>query len=228
MMLGKKLYQLRKEKGMSQEELAGQLTVSRQAISKWELGESIPDTENIVQLSEIFKVTTDYLLKENAPYEIASTNPITEETLEITDPLGKIPRFVLDIKILTLIAYLGLLAMMAQFLLAYFSIIPFNAILITSIFGCLMLFGVGFVMIGYLNRQIMKLLPNVEVKKIYSSPSEKRLFKINVGLIYSAAILTIAAVYLRNEILALLCVLFISAYSGFNIFIAFNKRNDGV
>ena len=63
-MLGEKIYKLRKEKNMSQEELAAQLTVSRQAISKWELGEAVPDTENIVQLSEFFGVTTDYLLKE--------------------------------------------------------------------------------------------------------------------------------------------------------------------
>ena len=67
MMLNKKIHQLRKEKGLSQEELASQLTVSRQAISKWELGESVPDTENVVQLSRIFGVSTDYLL--NDEYE---------------------------------------------------------------------------------------------------------------------------------------------------------------
>ena len=63
MMLGEKIYNLRKEKGMTQEELALQITVSRQAISKWELGESMPDIENVVQLSELFGVSTDYLLK---------------------------------------------------------------------------------------------------------------------------------------------------------------------
>jgi len=62
MMLGEKIHQLRKEKGLSQEELASRLTVSRQAISKWELGESVPDTENVVQLSKLFAVSTDYLL----------------------------------------------------------------------------------------------------------------------------------------------------------------------
>ena len=62
MMIGEKIYHLRKNKELSQEELALQLTVSRQAISKWELGESVPDTENVVQLSKIFNVSTDYLL----------------------------------------------------------------------------------------------------------------------------------------------------------------------
>ncbi len=64
MTFGEKLQSLRKSKGMSQEQLAEQITVSRQAISKWELGESNPDLDNIIQISNIFNVTTDYLLKD--------------------------------------------------------------------------------------------------------------------------------------------------------------------
>lgn len=59
-----KLQKLRKERGWSQEELATRITVSRQAVSKWELGTAVPDTDNIVQLSELFGVTTDYLIKD--------------------------------------------------------------------------------------------------------------------------------------------------------------------
>ncbi|WP_265456108.1 helix-turn-helix domain-containing protein [Enterococcus sp. HY326] len=62
MRLGEKLLHLRKSKGLSQERLSAEITVSRQAISKWELGESTPDVENIIQLSRIFDVTTDFLL----------------------------------------------------------------------------------------------------------------------------------------------------------------------
>ena len=65
-LLGEKIQILRKQKGISQEQLAAQMTVSRQAISKWELGESVPDVENVVQLSKIFNVTTDYLLQSDA------------------------------------------------------------------------------------------------------------------------------------------------------------------
>lgn len=64
MKLGEKLQQLRKKSGLSQEQLAAQLTVSRQAVSKWELDDAVPDTENVVQLSRIFGVTCDYLLRE--------------------------------------------------------------------------------------------------------------------------------------------------------------------
>lgn len=63
MAFGDKLQFLRKTKGISQEQLASQLKISRQAISKWENNSSIPDVENIVKLSNIFEVSTDYLLK---------------------------------------------------------------------------------------------------------------------------------------------------------------------
>ena len=59
-----KLQKLRKGRGWSQEELASRIAVSRQAVSKWELGTAVPDTDNIVQLSELFGVTTDYLIKD--------------------------------------------------------------------------------------------------------------------------------------------------------------------
>lgn len=64
MKLEEKIIRLRKQKGWSQEELAYQLGVSRQAISKWESGASIPDIDKIIFLSELFNVSTDYLLKD--------------------------------------------------------------------------------------------------------------------------------------------------------------------
>lgn len=65
MTFGGKLQLLRKQKSMSQEQLASQLTVSRQAISKWELNSSLPDTENLIKLSKLFGVSIDYLLNDN-------------------------------------------------------------------------------------------------------------------------------------------------------------------
>lgn len=63
-MLGDKIIALRKKEGWTQEEFANQLNVSRQSVSKWEGGQSIPDVEKIIQMSQIFGVTIDYLLKE--------------------------------------------------------------------------------------------------------------------------------------------------------------------
>ena len=58
-----KLYELRKQKGFSQEELAGRLNVSRQTISKWEIGESTPDMEKLIAISDLFEVSLDELVK---------------------------------------------------------------------------------------------------------------------------------------------------------------------
>lgn len=65
MILSEKILMLRNQSGWSQEELAEQLKVSRQSVSKWEIGASIPDLDKIILLSEIFGVTTDYLLKDS-------------------------------------------------------------------------------------------------------------------------------------------------------------------
>ena len=60
-----KLYRLRKERGLSQERLARELGVSRQAISRWELGEVVPDTANVLALCRVFGVAADTLLRED-------------------------------------------------------------------------------------------------------------------------------------------------------------------
>lgn len=57
-----KLYQLRKQKGLSQEELANRLHVSRQTISKWEIGDSAPDMENLIAISDLFEISLDELV----------------------------------------------------------------------------------------------------------------------------------------------------------------------
>jgi transcriptional regulator with XRE-family HTH domain len=62
MKLHEKIYQHRKQLGLSQEQLAEQLGVTRQAVSKWELRSSLPELEYIVSLAKVFGVTTDYLL----------------------------------------------------------------------------------------------------------------------------------------------------------------------
>ena len=65
MILADKIIDLRKKNGWSQEELAEKLGVSRQSVSKWEGAQSVPDMGRVVQLSELFGVSTDYLLKDS-------------------------------------------------------------------------------------------------------------------------------------------------------------------
>ena len=71
MNLADKIIQLRKKQGWSQEELAEKVNVTRQSVSKWESSASVPDLDKIVKLSEIFKVTIDYLLKDEADGQVA-------------------------------------------------------------------------------------------------------------------------------------------------------------
>lgn len=75
MNLADKIIEERKKNGWSQEELASKLGVSRQAVSKWESSGSIPDLQRILQMSELFGVTTDYLLKDEIEEE-----PLNEYT----------------------------------------------------------------------------------------------------------------------------------------------------
>lgn len=89
MKLDEKLVHLRKEKGLTQLELAEAVNVSRQAVSKWESGSGIPSTENLRGLSELYGVPVDYLLNEeerkpesgNAPKDEPGNNsaPVREE-----------------------------------------------------------------------------------------------------------------------------------------------------
>ena len=63
MTFGEKLQSLRQRAGMSQDQLAERLEVSRQAVSRWERDETMPETDKVVALADIFSVTTDYLLR---------------------------------------------------------------------------------------------------------------------------------------------------------------------
>ena len=76
MILADKIVTLRKRAGWSQEELAAQLGVSRQSVSKWEGAQSVPDMQKVVHMSRLFGVTTDYLLKE----ELGEPEPAPAES----------------------------------------------------------------------------------------------------------------------------------------------------
>lgn len=88
MILADKIIEERKKNGWSQEELAAQLGVSRQAVSKWESAGSIPDLQKVIQLASLFGVSTDYLLREDAVPE-ESTSAVYQET-ENTAPLRRV------------------------------------------------------------------------------------------------------------------------------------------
>ena len=82
MILADKIIRLRKKNGWSQEELADKMNVSRQAVSKWESAQTIPDLERILQLSQLFGVTTDYLLKDEIEDEELTGDTYSDTTVK--------------------------------------------------------------------------------------------------------------------------------------------------
>lgn len=124
MTLGQKLMKLRKSSGMSQEDLAGEMLVSRQAISRWESGETMPDSENLLRLSEIFQVSADYLLHDD--YEGDRDIPAVKATEEVMTKQQK-----LNICFLLAVGG-GAVSMMAGFFLWNYYETPYSILI-----GCI-------------------------------------------------------------------------------------------
>lgn len=84
-MLSEKIYMLRKNSKLSQEQLAEKIGVSRQAISKWESGTSIPEIDKLVLLSEYFNVSIDYLVKEKSEDQQDIGQTVTDDEKQPVD-----------------------------------------------------------------------------------------------------------------------------------------------
>ena len=88
-----KMLDLRKKSGLTQEELAEKLAVSRQAISRWEMGLAVPDASNLLQISQLFKVTVDYLI--NDEYSCDEDIPIVKSKEEsLSREMKKVPAMI--------------------------------------------------------------------------------------------------------------------------------------
>ena len=106
-MLSEKLFKLRKNSGLSQEQLAEQLKVSRQAISKWESGTAVPESEKLITISNYFGVSVDYLLRDDEEDKAKAIVSVMEEK----------PRMIAGI----IICIAGIIAMVIWGLLSIFS-----------------------------------------------------------------------------------------------------------
>ena len=80
-----KLYNLRKQKGLSQEELANRLNVSRQTISKWEVGDSTPDMEKLIAISDMFGISLDELVMDKVPDQMGETFSNSETVSQLKE-----------------------------------------------------------------------------------------------------------------------------------------------
>ena len=128
MAFSNKLYSLRKQKGLSQDELGSKLNVSRQTISKWELGETTPELEKLIALGDFFEISLDELVIKAK--ESTKTEPLVMNRLEtIIDSIDrenvkmytkKISKIVLII--ILIILAIDLISMIVYFILNGFPI----------------------------------------------------------------------------------------------------------
>ena len=103
MTLGDKIYQLRTQVGLSQEELAEKTGVSRQSVSKWETGASIPELDKLIQLAKTFGITLDALVQDESaqtiPESVSDDPHVSPEKAQATDvnksTLGKLSHLIL-------------------------------------------------------------------------------------------------------------------------------------
>ena len=111
MTFGEKIQILRKQAGLSQENLAEKLNITRQTVSKWELDQSTPELEYIAKLADLYNVTTDYLIRENADStgagDISEADSMNAEMLEVRKE-SSAPSIALGI-ILTVMGMIGIL-----------------------------------------------------------------------------------------------------------------------
>lgn len=157
MTLGEKIQQLRKATGISQEQLAEQLGVSRQSVSKWELDDAIPETSKIVLLSELFSISTDELLKNScSKCETDAPGQIGEGRLEkIAASNAANRQRAMGFK--TIILGLVMLVLELMFLPVFVEFIQYAGMqpmpLVFSCTGLIILVGVYFLVQGLRNQQ---------------------------------------------------------------------------
>lgn len=125
MKLSEKIVKLRKINGWSQEDLAERINVSRQAISRWEGGTAQPDATNILQLSKLFGVTTDYLL--NDEYESDNDLPKVREAK--SDGVHQIMIFMVTLEVMILIIQFISTVILQNEFLGILSFVPFVAVI---------------------------------------------------------------------------------------------------
>ncbi|MBR2627044.1 MAG: helix-turn-helix transcriptional regulator [Peptococcaceae bacterium] len=126
MKLSDKILMLRKKEGMSQEQLAEKLNVSRQAISRWESGSALPDANNIRQLSRVFAVSADYLLNDDVD-EYEKRQPEPEVQAADSGDIGRILIYLITLEVMVLLIQFMSVVILQNMVFAFLSFLPFVA-----------------------------------------------------------------------------------------------------
>lgn len=141
MNIGEKLYELRKAKNLSQEEVAEKLNVTRQTVSKWETNQSTPDFDKIVPLCELFEITTDELLKGKKEEENDDT---VEEKIPSKQELRRKSAEVVSTSVFIYIVAVALL-------IVAIPVLQINPIIVTAIFLCIITWATARIIKHYMS-----------------------------------------------------------------------------
>lgn len=125
MTLADKILALRKARGISQDELAEALNVSRQAVSRWETGTAMPDAMNILQLSRLFQVTTDYLLND----DYASDNDLPPVKQAKAGTYEQLMVILITLEVMVVILQFMCMIILQNLFFAILSFVPFAALI---------------------------------------------------------------------------------------------------
>ena len=123
MKLSDKIIGLRKSNGMSQEDLAERMNVSRQTISRWESGSAMPGAKHILQLSKLFGVTTDFLLND----DFSSDDDLPKVKEAQGDQLGQIMIYLITLEAMALLIQFMATVILQIVFFAFLSFLPFIA-----------------------------------------------------------------------------------------------------
>lgn len=136
MNLGEKLFELRKEKNLSQEEVADKLNVTRQTISKWETNQSTPDFDKIIPICELFEISTEELLTGNNKEEKRNQeqNQVTEKEKEKEKVLSRneVRRKSAEVVSTSVFIYIAAVAL----LVVAIPVLKINPVVVVAIFLC--------------------------------------------------------------------------------------------
>lgn len=133
MNLGEKLFELRKEKNLSQEEVADKLNVTRQTVSKWETNQSTPDFDKIIPICELFGISTEELLTGNKKEEKQEEqNPVVEEKKEKVPSKNEVRRKSAEVVSTSVFIYIAAVAI----LIIAIPVLKINPIIVTAVFLC--------------------------------------------------------------------------------------------
>lgn len=146
MNIGEKLFELRKAKNLSQEEVADKLNVTRQTVSKWETNQSTPDFDKIIPICELFKISTDELLRGSK--EENKTEEVTDEKIEESENIHKeAKRKSAEVVSTSVFIYIASIA----FLMVGVAALNLNPVVITALFLCAIAWATARIIKNYMS-----------------------------------------------------------------------------